>query len=43
MLKYVGYEVLFAEFIETLPVMKININPIGLKGYVSCSNDLYNG
>lgn len=43
MLEFIGYEVLFAEFIKTLPENKININPIGLKGYVSVSNDLYNG
>ena len=43
MVKLIGYEVLFAEFIKTLPCKKINIDPIGLKGYVSVSNDFYNG
>lgn len=38
-----GYEVLFAQFIKTQPDNKIIINPIGLKGYVSVSNDFYNG
>lgn len=43
MMSFIGYEVLFSEFIQTLPGIKININPIGLKGYVSVSNDFYNG
>ena len=43
MISFIGYEVLFSEFIQTLPGNKININPIGLKGYVSVSNDFYNG
>jgi len=43
MISFIGYEVLFSEFIQTLPGIKININPIGLKGYVSVSNDFYNG
>lgn len=43
MVSCIGYEVLFAEFIRTLPGIKINVNPIGLKGYVSVSNDFYNG
>jgi hypothetical protein len=43
MISFIGYEVLFSEFIQTLPCIKININPIGLKGYVSVSNDFYNG
>lgn len=43
MLGLIGFEVLFGEFIKTLPCAKINLNPIGLKGYVSVSNDFYNG
>jgi hypothetical protein len=43
MISFIGYEVLFSEFIQTLPGIKININPIGLKGYVSVSNYFYNG
>lgn len=43
MMSFIGYEVLFSEFITNLPCSKININPIGLKGYVSVSNDFYNG
>lgn len=43
MISFIGYEVLFSEFIQTLPGIKININPIGLKGYVSVSNNFYNG
>ena len=39
----IGYEVLFAQFIKTQDLKKIIINPIGLKGYVSVSNDFYNG
>jgi hypothetical protein len=45
MISYIGYEVLFAEFIKSQEktINKISINPIGLKGYVSVSNDFYNG
>jgi hypothetical protein len=43
MLSYIGYEILFAEFVKTQIITKINIDPIGLKGYVSVSNDFYNG
>lgn len=43
MLSYIGYEVLFAEFIKTQEINKNNVSPIGLKGYVSVSNDFFNG
>jgi hypothetical protein len=38
-----GYECLFAQFIKTQQHKKQIFNPIGLKGYVSVSNDFYNG
>ena len=38
-----GYEYLFAQFIKTQQHKKQIFNPIGLKGYVSVSNDFYNG
>ena len=37
----VGYEVLFANYIKTQKV--VAIDPIGLAGYVSVSNDYYDG
>ena len=43
MVNCVGYEVLFAEFLATLSENKINVNPIGLQGFVSVSTDFYNG
>lgn len=43
MINYVGYEILFAEFVKTQSFPIINIDPIGLKGYVSVSNDFFNG
>ena len=39
----IGYEVLFAQFIKMQPYKKRIITPIGLKGFVSVSNDFYNG
>ena len=43
MLNCIGYECLFAVFIKTIPEIPININPIGVKGYISCeySYELY--
>lgn len=38
----IGYEVLFANFINCFD-NKIILNPIGLSGFVSVSNDAYNG
>jgi len=38
----IGYEVLFARFIHCFD-NKIIINPFGLSGFVSVSNDVYNG
>ncbi len=38
-----GYEVLFAQFIKTQQYNKKILNLIGLKGYISVSNDFYNG
>jgi hypothetical protein len=43
MMSYIGYEVLFAEFIKTQEINKNNVSPIGLKGYVSVSNEFFNG
>lgn len=46
MLNCIGYEVLFAEFIKQINQNNENINNyqiIGLAGYVSVSNDFYNG
>uniref|UniRef100_A0A6C0JEZ0 Uncharacterized protein n=1 Tax=viral metagenome TaxID=1070528 RepID=A0A6C0JEZ0_9ZZZZ len=43
MMLYIGYEVLFAEFIKTQKINKNNVSPIGLKGYVSVSNEFFNG
>ena len=43
MMSYVGYEIIFAEFIKSQEINKININPIGLKGNLSVSNDFYDG
>ena len=44
MLNCIGYECLFALFIKTIPEIPISINPIGVKGYISCcsSYKLYN-
>jgi len=46
----IGFEVLFSIFLKTIDAMEstnktkiININPIGLAGNVSVSNDFYNG
>jgi hypothetical protein len=43
MLSCVGYEVLFANFIRCQTNNIVNIDPIGLQGYVSVSNDFYSG
>jgi hypothetical protein len=43
LISYIGYEVLFAEFIKLQEINKINIDPIGLKGNVSVSSDFYDG
>ena len=40
--QFIGYEVLFAKFINCFND-KIILNPIGLAGFVSVSNDKYNG
>jgi hypothetical protein len=39
----IGYEVLFAQFINTLCENKIIVNPIGLQGNVSVCGTFYNG
>lgn len=38
----VGYEILFASYLKTKHSV-VNMNPIGLAGYVSVSNDYYDG
>lgn len=50
MFNCIGYEVLFANFIQSIQpsatsngIKIINISPIGLQGHVSVSNDFYNG
>jgi hypothetical protein len=44
MCNFIGYEVLFAEFIKTIHDDEIiNLNPIGLDGYVSVSGEYYSG
>lgn len=43
MVSFIGYEILFAEFIQSQLINKIIISPIGLKGYVSVSNEFYDG
>lgn len=39
---FIGYEILFGEFLNSYTNVK-NINPIGLAGYVSVSGDYYDG
>lgn len=41
MYSFIGYEVLFASYLKTKQV--IVVNPIGLAGYVSVSNEYYDG
>jgi hypothetical protein len=43
MINCIGYEVLFAIFIKTERRMIINLNPIGLEGYVSVAKEFYSG
>jgi hypothetical protein len=47
MIKCIGFEVLFSIFLKTMESTNktkiVNINPIGLAGNVSVSNDFYNG
>ena len=50
MFNCIGYEVLFANFIQSIQLTAtsngikiINISPIGLQGHVSVSNDFYDG
>jgi hypothetical protein len=45
MISYIGYEVLFAEFIKEkcIDIHIDNHTVLGLSGYVSVSGDLYNG
>jgi hypothetical protein len=43
MINYIGYEVLFAEFIKENCPNVDNYKIIGLAGYLSVSNDFYNG
>jgi len=43
MINCIGYEVLFAIFIKTESRMIINLNPIGLEGYVSVAKEFYSG
>jgi hypothetical protein len=37
----IGYEVLFANYLKTQTV--VTVDPIGLAGHVSVSNDYYDG
>jgi hypothetical protein len=39
----IGYEVIFAEFIKNENSIINCINPIGVMGFISVSNDFYNG
>ena len=43
MMKCIGYEVLFAIFIKSETKMIVNLNPIGLEGYVSVAKEFYSG
>jgi hypothetical protein len=43
MIKCVGFEILFSIFLKSEKGIIINLNPIGLEGYVSVSNDFYSG
>ena len=43
MINCIGFEILFAIFIKTENKQKIILEPIGLAGYVSVSNDFYSG
>ena len=43
MMKCIGYEVLFAIFIKSETKMIVNLNPIGLEGYVSVAREFYSG
>ena len=43
MINCIGYEVLFANFIKSETGMIINLNPIGLEGYVSVAKEFYSG
>ena len=38
----IGYEMLFASYLKTKHLV-VNVNPIGLAGWVSVSNDYYDG
>jgi hypothetical protein len=39
----IGYEVLFSQFVKNQPVIKIHLDPLGIQGNISVSNDFYNG
>lgn len=43
MIKCIGYEVLFAIFIKSERKITVNLNPIGLEGYVSVAKEFYSG
>jgi S-ribosylhomocysteine lyase LuxS involved in autoinducer biosynthesis len=44
MYNFIGYEHLFSEFIKTVQNEKIiDLNPIGLDGYVSVTGEYYSG
>jgi len=43
MINCIGYEVLFANFIKTEARIIVNLNPIGLEGYVSVAKEFYSG
>ena len=43
MIKCIGYEVLFAIFIKSERKITVNLNPIGLEGYVSVVKEFYSG
>ena len=43
MMKCIGYEVLFANFIKSERKITVNLNPIGLEGYVSVAKEFYSG
>jgi hypothetical protein len=43
MINCIGYEVLFAIFIKSQNTNVINLNPIGLEGFVSVEKEFYSG
>ena len=43
MINCIGYEVLFAIFVKSEKGLIVNLNPIGLEGYVSVAKEFYSG